>query len=92
MTPTSDFAAGRVDRSGAATRPAVMRCQAQDPRQPDRPRIAEAEREGWHSEVEGLKISLAVTILRLAGQASIDAALRHHARRPDRPLRTIMIS
>ena len=34
--------------------------------------------------------NLAVTILRLAGYASIAAALRHHARRPDRPLRTIM--
>ena len=34
--------------------------------------------------------NLAVTILRLAGHASIAAALRHHARRPDRPLRTIM--
>jgi predicted transposase YbfD/YdcC len=34
--------------------------------------------------------NLAITILRLAGYASITAALRHHARRPDRPLRTIM--
>ena len=34
--------------------------------------------------------NLAITILRLAGYASIAAALRHHARRPDRPLRTIM--
>jgi predicted transposase YbfD/YdcC len=34
--------------------------------------------------------NLAITILRLAGHASIAAALRHHARRPDRPLRTIM--
>jgi len=34
--------------------------------------------------------NLALTILRLAGYASIAAALRHHARRPDRPLRTIM--
>ncbi|MGE5286622.1 MAG: ISAs1 family transposase [Micromonosporaceae bacterium] len=34
--------------------------------------------------------NLALTILRLAGHASIAAALRHHARRPDRPLRTIM--
>jgi len=33
---------------------------------------------------------LAITILRLAGHASIAAALRHHARRPERPLRTIM--
>jgi predicted transposase YbfD/YdcC len=36
--------------------------------------------------------NLALTILRLAGHASIAAALRHHARRPDRPLRTIMNS
>jgi hypothetical protein len=35
--------------------------------------------------------NLAITILRLAGHASIAAALRYHARRPDRPLRTIMI-
>jgi predicted transposase YbfD/YdcC len=34
--------------------------------------------------------NLALTILRLAGHASIAAALRHHARRPGRPLRTIM--
>jgi predicted transposase YbfD/YdcC len=34
--------------------------------------------------------NLAITILRLAGHASIAAAIRHHARRPDRPLRTIM--
>jgi predicted transposase YbfD/YdcC len=34
--------------------------------------------------------NLAITILRLAGHPSIAAALRHHARRPDRPLRTIM--
>jgi predicted transposase YbfD/YdcC len=29
--------------------------------------------------------NLALTVLRLAGHASIAAALRHHARRPDRP-------
>jgi predicted transposase YbfD/YdcC len=34
--------------------------------------------------------NLAITILRLSGHASIAAALRHHARRPDRPLQTIM--
>jgi hypothetical protein len=34
--------------------------------------------------------NLAITILRLAGHASIAAALRHHARRSDRPIRTIM--
>ena len=34
--------------------------------------------------------NLALTILRLAGHASIAAALRHHARRPERPLQTIM--
>ncbi len=34
--------------------------------------------------------NLAITILRLAGATSIAAALRHHARRPARPLRTIM--
>jgi len=35
--------------------------------------------------------NLVVTILRLAGYASIAAALRHHARRPGRPLQTIMM-
>jgi hypothetical protein len=35
-------------------------------------------------------LRLAITILRLAGHASIAAALRYHARRPDRPLQTIM--
>jgi predicted transposase YbfD/YdcC len=34
--------------------------------------------------------NLVVTILRLAGAASIAAALRYHARRPSRPLQTIM--
>ncbi len=34
--------------------------------------------------------NLAITILRLAGETSIAAALRHHARRPSRPLQTIM--
>ncbi len=34
--------------------------------------------------------NLAITILRLDGYASIAAALHYHARRPDRPLRTIM--
>jgi hypothetical protein len=34
--------------------------------------------------------NLAITILRLAGETSIAAALRHHARRPGRPLQTIM--
>ena len=34
--------------------------------------------------------NLAIAILRLTGHASIAAALRYHARRPSRPLRTIM--
>jgi predicted transposase YbfD/YdcC len=34
--------------------------------------------------------NLAITILRLAGITSIAAALRYHARRPTRPLQTIM--
>ena len=34
--------------------------------------------------------NLAITILRLAGATSIAATLRYHARRPARPLRTIM--
>ena len=34
--------------------------------------------------------NLAITVLRLAGAASIAAARRYHARRPARPLRTIM--
>lgn len=33
---------------------------------------------------------LVIAILRLAGAAGIAVALRHHARRPSRPLRTIM--
>jgi predicted transposase YbfD/YdcC len=33
--------------------------------------------------------NLAITILRLAGATSIAAALRHHSRRPGRPLHTI---
>ena len=34
--------------------------------------------------------NLAITIVRLTGETSIAAALRHHARRPGRPLQTIM--
>ncbi len=34
--------------------------------------------------------NLVITILRLAGTTSIAAALRYHARRPGRPLQTIM--
>jgi predicted transposase YbfD/YdcC len=34
--------------------------------------------------------NLAITVLRLTGQPSIAAALRYHARRPGRPLQTIM--
>ena len=34
--------------------------------------------------------NLVITISRLAGAASIAAALRYHARRPSRPLQTIM--
>jgi len=34
--------------------------------------------------------NLAITILRLTGETSIAAALRHHARRPSRPLHTLM--
>jgi predicted transposase YbfD/YdcC len=34
--------------------------------------------------------NLAITILRLAGATSIAAALRHHSRRPGRPLQTLM--
>ncbi len=34
--------------------------------------------------------NLVITILRLAGTTSIAAALRYHARRPSRPLQTIM--
>jgi predicted transposase YbfD/YdcC len=35
--------------------------------------------------------NLAITILRLTGHANIAAALRHHARRPCRPIQTIMM-
>jgi hypothetical protein len=34
--------------------------------------------------------NLAITILRLTGETSIAAALRYQARRPGRPLQTIM--
>jgi hypothetical protein len=34
--------------------------------------------------------NLAITIVRLTGETSIAAALRHHSRRPARPLQTIM--
>ncbi len=34
--------------------------------------------------------NLAITVLRLTGQPSIAAALRYHARRPGRPIQTIM--
>jgi hypothetical protein len=34
--------------------------------------------------------NLVITIVRLAGAARIAGALRYHARRPSRPLQTIM--
>jgi hypothetical protein len=34
--------------------------------------------------------NLAISVLRLTGATNIAAALRHHARRPHRPLQTIM--
>jgi hypothetical protein len=34
--------------------------------------------------------NLAITILRLTGATCIAAALRYHARRPARPLQTVM--
>jgi hypothetical protein len=34
--------------------------------------------------------NLAIAVLRLAGETSIAAAVRHNARRPGRPLQTIM--
>ena len=34
--------------------------------------------------------NLAITVLRLTGETSIAAALRYNARRPNRPLQTIM--
>jgi hypothetical protein len=34
--------------------------------------------------------NLAITVLRLTGKSSIAAALRYHARRPGRPLQTIL--
>ena len=34
--------------------------------------------------------NLVMTILRLTGTTNVAAALRYHARRPSRPLRTIM--
>jgi Ni/Co efflux regulator RcnB len=34
--------------------------------------------------------NLAITILRLTGETSVAAALRYHARRPSRPLQTIL--
>ena len=42
------------------------------------------------SRVMAILRNLAITVLRLAGYASIAAALRYHARRSDRPLQTIM--
>lgn len=35
-------------------------------------------------------LRMVITILRLAGEASIAATLRYHARRPSRPLHMIM--
>ncbi|MEX5638079.1 ISAs1 family transposase, partial [Parafrankia sp. FMc2] len=34
--------------------------------------------------------NLAIAILRLTGVTNIAAGIRHHARRPERPLETIM--
>ena len=50
---------------------------------------------GQHPGASGPRImaslrNLAVSILRLTGATSVAAALRYHARRPSRPLWTIM--
>ena len=50
--------------------------------------VACDQRERGHGRRE--RRNLAITILRLAGHTSLAAALRYHARRPARPLRTIM--
>jgi hypothetical protein len=53
------------------------------------------DRMGIHGTAKGPHImaslrNLVITILRLAGATSIAAALRHQARRPTRPVQTIM--
>jgi hypothetical protein len=52
----------------------------------DRPRV----RTGNGPRVMASLRNLAITVLRLTGQPSIAAALRYHARRPGRPLQTIL--
>jgi hypothetical protein len=50
---------------------------------------SQARTAAWPRIMASLR-NLVITILRLAGAASIAAALRYHARRPSRPLQTIM--
>jgi len=51
----------------------------------DRPQV----RTGSGPRIMASLHNLVITILRLTGAASTAAALRYHARRPGRPLRTI---
>jgi hypothetical protein len=59
--------------------PACWRCWAES-----------LTRDGGGAVGVNLPPDLVITILRLAGAASIAAALRYHARRPGRPLQTII--
>ena len=67
-----------------------MLARVPDPRKPrgvwDRSQV----RTGNGPRVMASLRNRAITILRLVGVVNIAAALRHHARRPRRPLRTIM--
>ena len=47
-------------------------------------------RTGNRPQVMASLRNLAVTVLHLSGVTNIAAALRRHARRPDRPLKTLM--
>ncbi len=55
---------------------------------PRRPRQPSGAGLGPPRETALAGVRHAIAILRLAGHASIAAALRYHARRPDRPLQT----
>ncbi len=74
----SSAATGRSRTSCTGSRPGLRRRPVPGPHR---------QRAPHHGQPTG---NLVITLLRLAGATSIAAALRYHARRPARPLRTIM--
>ena len=95
-TRQRDRLADRHPRRGLAGLAAIIRGHwhiEYPPALGPRPGLGRRPLPGPHRQrppCHGTLRNLAITILRLAGHASIAAALRRRARRPDQPLQTIM--